>query len=201
MKFEKPYYELKYPDIDEDLVRRIEPEAVRGATIFYASKRHPLEILPEFLTSLWLILTLAAVLLNFDPVSGCRMLECRLLVASIVALSLLFSFVYPFGLEVWRWNRDIYYLTQRGWSHWYFRFDKAKFDNEVSGFVTSTRVDTPVLYDWLGWDVGNLASLSVDESKKFTPLMPRPLVLQTRIREAQSYKPPRPSTEVPLWRE
>jgi len=199
---DKPYT-LQYDDIDEELVDRIEPEAIRGAVIFYASKRHILEILPEALTSLWLELSLIIVLLNASPWQMCDVSLCRFVVSFIVALLGGVFFLIPFGLELWRWNRDIYYSTSQNWSRWFFSFRDMDYHNENMGFVTSTRVTTPWIYRRIGWDVGTLTSLSVDESKRLTPLMPKPYILQRRIREAQSYKPPKPSskTGVPLWRE
>jgi len=140
-------------------------------------------------------------LLNVNPWDGCHGFECRFIVSFVVAFLGGLFFMLPFGVELWRWGRDIYYLTQQNWSRWYFSFRDMDYHNENMGFVTSTKVTAPWIYRRIGFQVGTLTSLSVDESKRYTPLMPQPYVLQRRIREAQSYKPPKPTAGGPLWRE
>ena len=194
-------YKLQYDDIDTELVDRIDPEAIRGAVIFYASRRHVLEILPEMLTSAWLLFSLVVVLVNVNPWAFCDETQCRFVVSLVVGLLGGLAFTFPFGLEMFRWNRDIYYLTQANWAHWYFSFEDMDYQNENMGFVTSTKVTAPWIYRRIGLNIGTLVSLSVDESKRYTPLMPKPYVLQRRIREAQSFRPPTPSMGVVKWRE
>jgi hypothetical protein len=193
-------YTTQYDDVDTKLIDRIDEQVTSGLVIFYASRRHVLEIVPEILTSVWLLLTLFAIVLNFNPLDGCNSQQCLVIVSAFISFFSILFFVFPLGIELFRWNSDVYYLSQNGWARWYINFRTMAYDNENMGFVVTTRVTKPWAYQIIGLDVGTLLATGVEEVKRITPLMPYPYTLQRRVKEAANYKPAKPEVGSLPWR-
>jgi hypothetical protein len=195
-------YTLVHDDIDEDLVRYIDPRLVEGTALFYVRRQHWIDLVQEGLVSLALAGTLLAVLANYNPVLMCRTTDCRVLSAGLILLAFLAVIAFPFGVEVWRWQRHIFYLTNNGLSEWafiIFPLRRFGFHNNVLGFLSSSDVSPSELYRWLGVDVGRVSVKSVDESRRSSPLMPHPFQLQARFNEAKNYKPAPPKLDEKPW--
>lgn len=180
---------LIHDDLNGDLVRYIDSRAVTPRlAIFYISRRHWLEIVAELVDSLTKILTVIALASVIPAAPGWLWLTLAV-----------YFFVNPFLIELWRWQRDIYFLSQDGYRRSYYSFASMSYIVEDLSFVTSARVQQLMYYRLMGLDIGTMVAKSADGRQLSTPLMPHPLRLQARINEAKNWKPAAPAEQA-KWR-
>lgn len=171
-----------YDDVDLGLLRTIPEHNIPNQYMFfYIARRHWIEIVPEFIQSIYLSL-ISLALTSFLAT------ELRYWIFGILGVTL--SLIWPFGIECWRWRQEVVFLTQTG-VHFY-RFDlRTLTASIVSQDLISSSVSkvSPLLKHLLGVDAGYIVTKSADSFSRFTPLLPEPGKLQARIGIAKGYKP------------
>lgn len=158
-------------------------------TLYWAEKRHFLEVIPEFLTSLFWVGYLLVALWASWAIFPAGFVP-RLLIGLLFGLLIGYSIIWPFSLELWRWNRDIIYLTNRAFGHYRFDFREARFINDRTelGLLTKTRAAWHWGFKLLGFDVGYIYVMDVSgvQTGQLTPLTHRPFSLQRYLQLAKS---------------
>lgn len=178
--------EFLHKDCNENLIRYIPDDALDRDNIafFYLSRRSFLEVMPELLTSGLMLITWISIINVFgyliEPVIW------RFFIAGLVGGMLFF---YPLGFELWRWKREIYYLTQGGFYHSYFDLRSLSQISEQIGWMTSAKARKYSYYELLGINVGFFETRSADGRRVLSALLVSPFILQRRFSETRSYQP------------
>lgn len=177
--------EFIHRDVDENLIKYIEREALSDNTaFFYLTRRHWLEIMPEVLTSGFMLITWIAIAYNFG-----WLIDGLMWRALVGGWGLVIIVAFPFGLEIFRWQREIYFLADSGFYHSQFSLRSLNQVSEQIGWVASARAVRFGYYKLLGIDVGYFVARGVDGRHVYSPLLPRPFVLQRRFSEIRNYQP------------
>ena len=173
-----------YPDVDRSLLTSI--DFLEGEVIYYASRRHWVEVLPEAITVFWTWITVVALWLNFPWIATPIRLGAGLAIsAPVVVLIWLMGWLM---VEVFRWSRDICVLTnynyiRQEWQLW----PVVGLHRRRRRFLINTEVYQPLMWRLVGFDVGRVWSKDIAESYATEPLMPKPFDLQKRMEEATHY--------------
>jgi len=188
-------YEGSEDLVDMDVVRKTAHLWQRGTVIFYAQKRHFLEVIPELVVSFWLIFSLLAIVYMVQPweLAGGTDLG-GIVIATLICFSPLLYFLF----EIIRWNRDFLILNSYGLYHRWFDFRSADWKNRLQNWAPESEVSVPISYKMSNIDVGTLYLEGIGGIKR-TPAIKSPHRLHGLIAFADNYL--YTNTDDPDWRE
>ena len=175
-------YKLMHDDIDKGLLTYIADHLPDGTAIFYISRRHWMEIVPEAIQSALMALTVIAVGLQF------RSPHNPAYYWPLVALIAIIAIIHPFGLECWRWASDVYVVFESGWGRRHFSFRHMAFRPKFQALVTTTTVEKTAFAGIGGFDIGKIVVRDAAGEITMTPLLPNPYAVQSRLIEAGQYR-------------
>lgn len=196
------YYENSKNLVDDSVVQKTMRFWEHGTVIFYAQRRHQIEIIPEFVVSLLVSLTFVALAVWLQPwnwFSNQYTHENAGVMPLIVALSIIIPWCY-FGVEVLRWSTESIVLTNRGLYNPHFKILDLDFKCPRQDWITKSVASVPLSHKIIGLDVGTLEYKDPKENKfNKTPAVSHPHRLHGLIPVADEYKNPAQKNEVG-WR-
>jgi hypothetical protein len=143
--------------------------------LWYVSRRHILEILPEGILSGLAILAAGLTLpLALAP-----------LMAAIILIAVAF-----FLFEIWRWDNEIIYVSQsaivhRFWNWRKFSWDKAEY---YFGNIADIKAVRPIEFSMSGISAGSVTITTNSGQQAELPLTPSPYLLLRRKEQAQRHR-------------
>ena len=186
---------LIHSDINPRLAKLCQGAPEEQLYLFYAARRHWLEIIPEML---------AALVFAIPCIYGLALMWPDQFWVLLFGLGLIF-FIGLFLIEVWRWSGDIIFVSQYGLARRRFSFASWAWRVHDQSFVPNIDVIKPIRYTAAGLNIGSLAAPPLALSDKqlektvFTPLIPKPDTLRARINQSKAWKPGGEPGQ--LWRE
>jgi hypothetical protein len=163
---EKIWYYTRSEDvIDWEVVRKTEHLWPYKTILFYAQKRHVLEIAYEFWVSLIGMLAVWSLVVWLTP---WEWVDNDVGVIAGCVIAGLLPWLY-FGIETWRWNKDFLVLTNYGLFNPHLELRSLNYPNERLDWVTSAIPYIPILHKWAKAKVGVLWVRTADGSEKVTP--------------------------------
>lgn len=190
------YYSRSEDVIDWEVVRKTEHLWPYKTILFYAQKRHVLEIAYEFWVSLigmLAVYALAAWLSPWEWVDG----DIKMITGVVVAG--LLPWVY-FIVETWRWSKDFLVLTNHGLFNPHLQLRSLNYPNARLDWVTSAIPYTPIMHKWAKMSVGILWVRTADGSEKMTPACAYPDRLNGLIPVAEDARAGDIVEEEETWR-
>lgn len=175
-------YEESEDLIDMNVVRKTAHLWQRGSVIFYAQKKHFLEVVPELVVSFWMMFTLISLAYMVQPwewFSG----ELGPIAITVVICFLPWLYLLA---EIILWNRDYLILTSFGLYHRWFDLRSADWKNKLQTWAPESEVSVPISYKMSRIDVGTLYLEGVGGARK-TPAVSHPHRLHGLIAVADNY--------------
>lgn len=166
-------------DINPRLARKCIDVPGVDVALWYVSRQHALEILPEAILSILVIIPAA---LTLPLVLGNSFLSG--LMAALIVLAVAF-----FIFELWRWDNEIIYVSQSAISRRRWDWQKFQWDKEDYPFGNIGKIKTakPLEFNFSRIQAGNVL-LELNSGEQVTlPLTPSPYKLAKRMDQARRH--------------
>jgi hypothetical protein len=190
------YYEHSRDLIDNSVIDKTRRFWPHGTVVFYAQKRHYLEIIPEFVSSLLLSLAVLAFGVWMQP---WEWFGDSPLVSVLWGVLVVLAWTH-FAVELVRWNREFIVLTNRGLFNPHFKIMSLDHRNPRVDWITKSNVTKPLVYKLSGVDVGTLVFKDPGGVMERTPAVAYPHSLHALIPVADEFRPPADKMAAINWR-